>query len=219
MPMSERKVNHHIFSKSEAIRFGWQMAKKHFWFFVAVLLISNGINWLSSYVYEPFISNSDILVKLLGIISFFVALFINLEIDFAMLAIYFKIADKKKASVKELSAYFEWDIIFRYFLVTFIYGILILLGTILLIIPGIYFATKYWFAGYIYVDKRTGVLESFKESAKLTQGIKRQLFLLGLLQILIQIGGLLALFVGLFIAIPINYLSDIYVYRKLSSKV
>jgi uncharacterized membrane protein len=216
--MAEQKFSHKNFSKTEAIRFGWQMAIKHFRFFVVALLIVHGISWGLSFIYQPFIGNSDILIKLLGIILFLVGWYINLEIGFAMLTIYFKIAEKKKTTVKELFAYFDWDIISRYFLVFLLYGLLILVGTLLFIIPGIYFATKYWFAGYIYVDKRTGVLEAFKESAKLTQGIKWQLFLLGLLQILIQIAGLLALVVGLFVAIPINYLSDIYVYRKLSAK-
>lgn len=214
--MAEQKITHNTFSISEAIRFGWQVAKKNVWFFVAMLLINQGISLLTSYIYQPLLDNQDVLIKILGVITFIVGWIINLEIEFAMLAIYLKFVDRKHAVLKDLFVYFNVKLLIRYFLIQFLYGLGTLIGVLLFIIPGIYFATKYWFAGYIYVDKRTGVIESFKESANLTKGIKWQLFRLGLLQLLIEIGGMLALLVGLFIAIPINYLSDFYIYRKIS---
>ena len=217
--MAEQKITQTTFSISEAIRFGWEIAKKNLWFFVAMLLVTETIGLVTSFIYQPMIKSNDILVILLGIILFIISGIIKLEISFAQLSIYFKFADKKKASIKDLFVYFDTKLLFRYFLINFLLILIIFVGLLLFIVPGIYLGLKYWFVPYIYVDKRTGIIESFKESAKLSQGIKKQLFFLGLLQILIQIGGLLALLVGLFIAIPINYLSDIYVYRKLSKTI
>lgn len=214
--MAEQKITHNTFSISEAILFGWQVAKKNIRFFVAMIIVAQVVGLVTEFIYQLTVKSSAILVLLLGLILFIIGGIIKVEISFAQLAIYFKFVDKKKTSIKDIFFYFETKLLFRFFLVELLYGFGTLIGLLIFIFPGIYFTTKYWFAPYIYVDKRTGVIESFKESAKLTQGIKWQLFRLGLLQILIQIGGVLALLVGLFIAIPINYLSDIYVYRKLS---
>ncbi|HVA97209.1 MAG TPA: hypothetical protein VND99_06140 [Candidatus Acidoferrales bacterium] len=214
--MAEQKVSHNSFSISEAIRFGWQVATKNIWFFVALILISEGISQIISFIYNNLLANGDMLVRLLGVIVFVIGWVINIEISFATFVIYFKFVDKKKTSLKDLFAYFETKLLWRYFVVSTIQGFIIILGLLLFIYPGIYFATKYWFANNIYVDKRTGIIESFKESAELTKGIKRKLFLFGLVQILVSLAGLLAVVVGLFVAIPITYLSDIYVYRKVS---
>lgn len=183
-----------------------------------MIVISIGIDQLSSYISQQLAANQNISIILLGLLVLIVGWIINIETSFAQLAIYFKFTDSKPTTLKELFSYFDFKLLFRFFLVSLIFNTLCIVGYLLFIFPGIYFNTKYWFAAYIYVDRRTGVIESFKESAKLTQGIKTQLFLLGLLQFLIQLGGLLALVVGLFIAVPINYLSDLYVYRKLTSK-
>ena len=214
----EQKISSHKFSKSEAIRFAWELTKKHFWFFVGFLLLAQVIGFLISSISQPLMQNSNVSIKIAGILVFLAGWIINLEIGFATVMIFFKIADKKKTAVKELFSYFDAGLIFRYFLISLILNLVTLVGFLLFIIPGIYFCLKYWFAPYIFVDKRTGVLEAFRESAKLTQGIKWQLFLLGLVQMLILIAGTLALIVGLFAAAPINFLSDIYVYRKISAQ-
>lgn len=216
--MAEHKISHNKFSKSEAIRFGWDIAKKNFWFFFAVLLISNLINWPFNFISQPLFESSDVYLKLLGILIYAAGLIVSIEIGFATFAIFFKFIDKKKVSIKDLFAYFNAKLLFRFSIVGLLYALIVLIGFLLFIIPGIYFGIKYWFALYIYVDKRTGIIESFKESARITKGVKWQLFLLGLIQMLIMLAGTLALLIGLVIAIPINYLSDVYVYRKLSAK-
>jgi len=216
--MAVKEKNKPIFSISEAIRFGWQVTKKHFWFFVAMIFISEVIDRIVPYIYEPMFGYTDILVILLGIIVFISGWVLSIELSFAAIVIYFKFADKKKALLKDLFGYFDSKILFNYFLVGLLYGLGVVIGFVLFVIPGIYFAIKYSFVLYIYVDKRIGVIDSFKESARLTQGVKWKILRLGLLQFLILLGGAFALLVGLFIAVPIKYISDIYLYRKLLDK-
>jgi uncharacterized membrane protein len=214
--MAEQKKSNNNFSLSEAISFSWNIAIKNLWLLVGVLLIPYGIRWILSLIAASFIQSGNGFEIALGVLTYIIDLIFYLEVSFAGMVIYFKLVDKKKVGKEELFKYFDAKLLYRFFLISFVYALITFVGIVLFVIPGIYFATKYWFAGYIYVDKRTGVVESFKESARLTQGIKMKLFYLGILQVLIQIGGLLALLVGLFIAVPINYLSDIYVYRKIT---
>jgi uncharacterized membrane protein len=98
-----------------------------------------------------------------------------------------------------------------------LYGLAILIGLILLIVPGVYLAIKYQFVPYLIVDKGMDPIEAFTESAKMTNGQKWNLFLLILLYILILFVGLLALGVGLLVAAPIVMIAQAYVYKKLSS--
>lgn len=215
--MAELKKTTNTFSISEAIRAGWNLTKKNFWFLLMIFIISNAMGFLLSFITQPFFAQENGLIILIGVLIYIAGYVISLELGFATFAILLKIVDNKKTKIKDLFSYFNAGLLFKFFIISLLYGLIVFFGLILLIIPGIYFGIKYWFALYIFVDKQTGILESFKLSAKLTKNVKWQLFKLCLLQMLIVVAGFLALFVGLLIAWPVNYLSDFYVYRKLSS--
>jgi hypothetical protein len=51
-------------------------------------------------------------------------------------------------------------------------GIILVFGLFLFIIPGIIFLINYFFAYYVLVEKNTGIIGSFKESFKITTGIR-----------------------------------------------
>lgn len=212
-------THHRTFSISKALGFGWNIAKKNFWFFLAVLLIPNAISFLIAFIYQPLFDQNTLLLNILGFVIMIAGWIVSLQLSFATLALYFKFADAKKAELKDLFAYFDARLLRRYFLLNLLFGLMMTVGILLFIIPGIYLGLKYWFTPYIFVDNpKIGIIEAFKESARITKGVKWKLFLLGILQTLIMLAGVLALLVGSAIAVPINYLSDIYVYRKLSAK-
>jgi hypothetical protein len=58
-----------------------------------------------------------------------------------------------------------------------IYWILVSLGILLLLIPGIYVALSWYFFPYVLVDKNVSLFKAFKQSSELTQGIKLYLLL------------------------------------------
>lgn len=207
------------FSISEVLGYGWKTSINNIWFFIPMLLIPLVINIVLSYAVGAFTAGMNDSFK--GIFNIVVSLaswILGIEFGFAQLVLYLKFVDRKKPALEELFSYFNVYFLWGYLAISLVYGLLIAVGLVLFIVPGIYFATKYWFALYIFIDKRKGIMESFTQSAKLTEGIKLKLFLLGILQQLIIAAGLLALLVGLFVAIPINALSDFYLYRKLEQK-
>ena len=75
---------------------------------------------------------------------------------------------------------------------------------------------KFQFVQYLIVDKNTDVIEAFKESSRMTDGHKWNLFMLMLLYMVIIFIGVMALGVGILIAIPIVMVAQAYVYKKLS---
>ncbi|MDR2680896.1 MAG: hypothetical protein LBC47_08830 [Tannerella sp.] len=100
-----------------------------------------------------------------------------------------------------------------------IYSIIISIGFALLVIPGIYLALRLQFFFASMVDENTGVFESFKRSWTITKGHSFSLFVVTLFMILICFIGQIALFVGLFAAIPLVILMYGVTFRRLTSPV
>jgi uncharacterized membrane protein len=95
----------------------------------------------------------------------------------------------------------------------------IAVGFILLIVPGIIFALMFMFTTFIVIDREFRPIDSMKESRRLTYGHKWKLLGLSLLLVLINLLGLAALFVGLFVTVPISSLALTHAYRVLGGKV
>lgn len=105
----------------------------------------------------------------------------------------------------------------RYLIASILLMLLIGVGLLLVIIPGIYFALKYFFVPYLIIDKNMKIGEAFKASSKMTTGHKFSLFVLGILAIIVNILGFVALIYGLLVSMPVTLLAYGYAYNKLSS--
>lgn len=107
--------------------------------------------------------------------------------------------------------------ILTYFLASFIAGAIIGLGTCLLVLPGIYLYLRLQFYFAFIVEEDAGILDSLKKSWKLTEGMEINLLVLLLVMILIAFLGVLLFGIGIFIATPLVYMMQCYVYRILNS--
>ena len=94
----------------------------------------------------------------------------------------------------------------------------IIIGLILLIIPGIHLALRFMFAQYLIVDKDMSFDVAIKESMRMTKGNTINLFLLVLTFGLIAIAGIICLFVGLIVACPVIWLAGAYIYTVFEQK-
>lgn len=111
--------------------------------------------------------------------------------------------------------FFYYKPIVKYFVGTLLQEIIVIVGFILLIIPGVIFATRLQYTSYLIVDKDLGPLEAIKKSWAITKGNTWNLFFFGILLVLINLLGLICLIVGLFITVPLSLLATTFVYRKL----
>ena len=133
-----------------------------------------------------------------------------------LIKITLKLLDKKETEINDLFSCSKYFI--NFVASGILYGLIILGGFILLIVPGIIWSIKYKFFGYFIIDKGMGPVEALKASANITQGAKWDLFLFGILLALINLLGALALLVGLFVTIPTTLIATTYVYRKLAKQ-
>ena len=96
-------------------------------------------------------------------------------------------------------------------------AIIIFIGLLLLVVPGVIAALGLGFVPFAVVDRGAGPTDALKESWRITKGHKGRLFLLGLALIGLNLLGLLALVVGLLVTVPISWLALTHAYRTLAS--
>lgn len=95
---------------------------------------------------------------------------------------------------------------FRYFIPLLLYTIvgtgLVVIGLILLVIPGIYLIVGYTFSTLLIIDRRLDFWVAMESSRKNVQRHWFGIFVFGLVLFLLNLGGLLLLGVGLLVTIP-----------------
>jgi hypothetical protein len=106
----------------------------------------------------------------------------------------------ERVEIKDMFSVFQgnyWNAVVANVVVAVIVG----MGFVMLIVPGIIFACRLAFVPYLVVDKQMDVMEALRVSWNMTRGYGGQIFLMGLMAFFIAIGGLLLLIVGIFISI------------------
>lgn len=209
--MTAKKKLH--FSKGEAIKFGFQTAKGNIIFFIGIFVIITLVFAVTTLLQNIPNFNQNAATFLIGNILVWV---LNVIIDMGIIRIALKFVDLEKPSFSDL---FQGSFLINYVLASIISGVIIVIGLILFIIPGIIFAFRLQFAKYLVIDKEMGPVDAIQKSWNITRGITWNLFLFSLLIILINILGFIALLVGLFITIPLTMIANAFVYRKLLSQV
>lgn len=201
-----------VFSKSDAIKFGWKTTLKNVGFFILVVAVYIGVQIVFSVLQSAF-KNVSFVLFIIRLVSWFFGIVISI----GLIRIALNFVGGTKAKIEYLfSEYKNYPLVFNYFLATLVTGFIVIGGLILLIIPGIFFAVRLQFVTYFIVDKKQDFVTAIKSSWKHTKGEFWNLFLLGVLFFLITILGVLALVVGLLVAIPTTFLAHAYVYRKIS---
>jgi uncharacterized membrane protein len=201
------------FSKKEAIRFGWEAMKNNLVFFILFLLVtwavSGGISVMGTPYWGPRIVFFPFIFSIIGwVVSIFIAMAV-IKIGLRLSA-----AGGETADISDVwSAY---PLFLNYLVGSVLYGLIVIAGLILLIVPGIIWAIKYSMFGYLIIDREMPPIEALKKSGEITRGAKGDLFLLGLLFFGIAILGALACGVGLFAAIPTIWVAHAFVYRRLA---
>jgi uncharacterized membrane protein len=119
----------------------------------------------------------------------------------------------RQASVGGLFS--QGDKLWRSLGATVLYYLMFTVGFVLLVVPGIYLALRFMMYQYAIIDKNMGVMESLRYSSELTKNNRMNLFVLGLLSMLVFLAGALALLIGLAFAIPVVTLAFALAYRVL----
>lgn len=191
------------FSIKESIRGGWEIWKGNKMVLTLMTLLMFFVGML------PNPGGNGVVLVVIAIILDLLSIFIGMGYIKSLLLI----ERGEKVEFREIFRHARY--FWRYLIVSILYGLLVGLGLILLIVPGIYFALKYSFAPILVLDKDTKIMEAFSQSGMLTVGVKWKLLGFYIVAALVSLLGFLALGVGALIATPVVGLAAIHVYKKL----
>jgi uncharacterized membrane protein len=106
---------------------------------------------------------------------------------------------------------FQYDRIGEWIVFSFVFGILLAVGLVLCIVPGLLFLAFFGLAPFFFLDKGLSLGDALRASREAVRG--KGLAFPILLSIIVGILGIIACFVGLFVTIPMAYIAVAYLYR------
>lgn len=195
------------FTIKEALSFGWTQLKKNFWFLVVFTLATV----IAQIVLGP---QKD--EPVWDIVAQVIAVILNTFSVYVFTRIGLKALKGEGFSWRDVSDV-DWKLFSAFFLATVISTVIYALGFLLLIIPGIIAGVRLNFFGYAVVDEKLSAIDSLKRSWALTRGRFWQIFLFGIVVVLVNIAGFIALGVGILVTAPLTLLAMTFVYDRLKS--
>lgn len=195
---------------SQAIGYGWQKARLWVWVFLPALLLqsalSNTFTWHEESGRQslhlwwqnlgPQSTGIAFAVTILGILTCIVSAWVEMGI----------ISASVKAARGQDIAFGDfvltWDKVGRYIAGEMLCILIVGVGMILLVVPGVIWAMRYCMSGYYIVTQDAGPIEALRLSKAATEGHRSELFGLALRSLGSLILGALCLGVGLLWAMP-----------------
>ena len=194
---------------------GWRQLWKYFLVLFLIGIIFVLISSVSSvFNFAQGMGDAGAGAVVLGILSLAYGILLTNPISYGVSFAYLKAARGDKLETKNMFEAFHnyWNAVLAYLLV----GVIVFIGFVLLIIPGIIFACKLAFTPYLVVDRKMQVIEAVKESWRMTNGHAWKVFLIGLLGIPISIAGLICFGVGIIVSIMWIELAVASLYHSVS---
>ena len=199
------------FSIEEAFEFAWEVTKQNVALFIGLLVAAVIIDTIPVALAAQLQEKHHLLAPVFSIIGWVLQTIITM----GLIKIAIQFADGQKGGFSDLFSCASLFI--PYILGSFLYALIVLVGLVLLIVPGIIWAIRYQFFVYFIIDKKCKVFEAFQKSSEVTYGAKWRLFIFSILLTMLNFFGMIPLFMGLLVTIPITLVAVASVYRRLAS--
>jgi uncharacterized membrane protein len=150
-------------------------------------------------------------VIVVAVISRVVQQLISIFLQLGMIRVGLCLVSEKEVSIGMLFG--EGSKLLRALGASILFGLAMVIGLVLLIVPGVYIAMRYGQFMNAIVERDLGIIEAFSYSESLTTNNRMNLFLLALLSFLCVLVGLIPCGLGLIIAGPVVWLAGLVAYR------
>jgi uncharacterized membrane protein len=210
------------FSIEEAIGFGWKTVKEHWTTLIPVVvglfLINGLISLLLRHAHSNDFSFESGFRSLLSLASGNILSTVVAVIFSAIIVrVCLQYVDGNAKDVSSLFKGITPELIVKVIFASILLNIIVGIGFILLIIPGIYLALRYSQVTYVLIDKpETGIMEAFGESARLTDGAKWTLIGFAVVAVIVAFLGFVVVLVGALVSLPVVSVAAAHVYRQLT---
>jgi uncharacterized membrane protein len=193
-----------IFTATSAISYGWEGTKRHF---VSLFLALGILTLLLEVLGGGAQRGGQGLFHLVIQIA-------SMLVTMGWWRIALRVHDGAPASLSALTE-LEPTRVLYYFVTILLFWIVVSLGLVLLILPGIVVASRLFLAPAIVIDDNVDPIVALRRSYELTEGHTVPLIVLGLFLAGINFVGMLLLGLGLLATMPTSFLAVVYVYRRL----
>ncbi|RXQ91580.1 hypothetical protein EO244_12615 [Ancylomarina salipaludis] len=177
------------------------LMKKHFWMLILIIFVGAAIESPMWFVQQGKMNSGGIQITFhfYELIQTVYYLAIASIYSYGVVYVFIKVVRKQDFVFEETLLGFKnyTRAILSRILVVLIVG----LGIILLIVPGVFLACRLIFVPYLIMDKKHGVVESLKLSYYMTRGYFWTIFGMGILSFIFIILGLVFLGVGILVAL------------------
>lgn len=186
------------FSFKEVFMFGWQKTKQHAWFIFLTFIIASLISHASR-----FLPVFDFLVSLMITLSLAsISLKIVRDHSFTFADLFYPLLSPRR--------------VIKFIFLTLLYVIAVGIGLVLLVIPGIYIAVRYFFYPYVAIEhEEAEVQDLVKMSYRLTNNHFWPVFAFMVLAFLLNVLGAALLVIGLFVTVPMTMFATAHMYARL----
>jgi hypothetical protein len=126
-------------------------------------------------------------------------IFVAGPIGYGMNWVFLKAIRGERLEIRDMFVVFQknyWNAV----VANVVVGVIVGLGFVMLVIPGIIFACRLAFVPYLVVDRGMDVMDALRVSWDMTRGYGWQIFFMGVLAFFIVIGGLALIIVGVFVS-------------------
>ncbi len=192
------------FSKAEAIKFGWETTTGNIGLLVLGWIIFMAIAAMPAIATESWVVMA-------------VAWVFDMVIWMGLIKMTLRFVDGDRGELADLFSTFP--LIFGFLVASIAVGLVAMVGFCLFVIPGIYWSIRLYMFPWVLVDKEVGPFEAMRLSWEMTRGSCWNFFLLALLLGLINILGMMAIFIGLLITVPLSIVAVGYTYRRLEESM
>lgn len=109
----------------------------------------------------------------------------------------------------------NFRIFLSYFVASFIYGLAVSVGLLLLIAPGIWIAIRFQFFPYFIIENGDSSFTALQKSFNLPQDLLLELFVFGVAVVFLNLIGALLFGVGVILTYPLTTMATAVIYRSL----
>ncbi|WP_072802269.1 hypothetical protein [Rhodococcoides yunnanense] len=199
-------------SVGDAISFGWNKFKNNAGVWIGIVLIAAVIQIVVNLIFGGF-NTSDDFSDAFGVwrvVGALVGAVVGYLINAALVRGALHEVDGTKPAI---GSFFQFANVVAIVLASIIVGIVVTIGLILLIIPGVILAFLTWWTLQFVVDRNEDAITAIKSSFRAISTNAGQLFLLALALVGINILGAIPCGLGLLVTIPITMIASTYAYR------
>lgn len=197
-------------SIGQAFNFAWPIFKKRLGFFAAVLLTIFGA-WVALEIVVIAGQRLGIVLWAAAHLAFLVFV-AGLEVGFIQICL--ALCEGREPTFADIFAHLALGP--KFLAGQILYLLIVVIGLLLLVVPGVYFSVRYALFGFCMVAGGNDLVRSFQQSEILSMGTKTYLLRILVALFVLNTVGACLLGLGLFITVPLSVLMMTAVYQRLS---